>query len=152
MLGVRAIQPFRLAWVVAVPIGAMAELDFIWLVADTLNALMASDFVIVPTQCEYLSMHGVAHIEEVIKIIQRQQNKELDYKILITMLNQENTAAKVIYKKIQDKYGDKLLNTTIAYDPKMQESQIMSSPIYKYDKEAASAVNYLDLSEELTTG
>jgi len=41
LFGLRAIQPFRLAWVIAIPIGAMAELDFIWLVADTLNALMA---------------------------------------------------------------------------------------------------------------
>ena len=41
LFGIKAIRPFRLAWVVALPVGAMAELDFIWLVADTLNALMA---------------------------------------------------------------------------------------------------------------
>jgi len=41
LFGVRAIRPFRLAWVLAIPIGAMGQLDFIWLVADTLNALMA---------------------------------------------------------------------------------------------------------------
>ncbi len=41
LLGIRAIVPFRLVWVAVVPIGAMLHLDFIWLVADTLNALMA---------------------------------------------------------------------------------------------------------------
>lgn len=41
LFGVRAIRPFRLAWVIAIPIGAMGQLDFIWLLADTLNALMA---------------------------------------------------------------------------------------------------------------
>ena len=41
LFGVRAITPFRILWVIAVPIGAMAKLSFIWLVADTLNALMA---------------------------------------------------------------------------------------------------------------
>jgi AGCS family alanine or glycine:cation symporter len=41
LFGVRAIRPFRLAWVLAIPIGAMGQLDFIWLAADTLNALMA---------------------------------------------------------------------------------------------------------------
>jgi len=41
LLGERAIIPFRVLWIVAVPIGATANLDFIWLVADTLNALMA---------------------------------------------------------------------------------------------------------------
>jgi AGCS family alanine or glycine:cation symporter len=41
LFGVRAIRPFRIAWIAAIPIGATADLDFIWLVADTLNALMA---------------------------------------------------------------------------------------------------------------
>jgi AGCS family alanine or glycine:cation symporter len=41
LFGIRAIWPFRFAWILAIPIGAVAELDFVWLVADTLNALMA---------------------------------------------------------------------------------------------------------------
>jgi alanine or glycine:cation symporter, AGCS family len=41
LLGVKAIIPFRILWVIAVPVGALAQLDFIWLLADTLNALMA---------------------------------------------------------------------------------------------------------------
>lgn len=41
LFGIRAVRPFRVAWVLAIPIGAIAELEFIWLVADTLNALMA---------------------------------------------------------------------------------------------------------------
>jgi chromosome partitioning protein len=117
----------------------------------TLNALMASDFVIIPTQCEYLSMHGVAHIVEVINIIKQKQNENLDYKVLITMYNPENTAAQVIYKKIKDKYKDKLLNTSIAFDTKLQESQIMTTPVYQYDKTCSSANEYLELSEEITT-
>jgi chromosome partitioning protein len=117
----------------------------------TLNALMASDFVIIPTQCEYLSMHGVSHIVEVINIIKQKQNENIDYKVLITMYNPENTVAKVIYKKIRDKYKDKLLNTSIAFDTKMQESQIMTTPVYQYDKTCSSANEYLELSEEITS-
>lgn len=41
LFGARAVLPFRLLWVLAIPLGALAQLDFIWLVADTLNALMA---------------------------------------------------------------------------------------------------------------
>ncbi len=117
----------------------------------TLNALMASDFVIIPTQCEYLSMHGVSHIVEVINIIKQKQNENIDYKVLITMYNPENTVAKVIYKKIKDKYKDKLLNTSIAFDTKLQESQIMTTPVYQYDKTCSSANEYLELSEEITS-
>jgi AGCS family alanine or glycine:cation symporter len=41
LLGIKAIVPFRILWVLAIPVGAMVELDFVWLVADTLNAMMA---------------------------------------------------------------------------------------------------------------
>jgi AGCS family alanine or glycine:cation symporter len=41
LVGTRGILPFRLAWVIAIPVGTMVELDIIWLIADTLNALMA---------------------------------------------------------------------------------------------------------------
>jgi AGCS family alanine or glycine:cation symporter len=41
LMGIKAIVPFRILWVLAIPVGAMVELDFVWLVADTLNALMA---------------------------------------------------------------------------------------------------------------
>ena len=115
----------------------------------TLNALMASDFVIIPTQCEYLSMHGVAHIEEVVNIIKKKQNEDIDYKILITMFNQDSTVAKVIYNKIKTKYQDKIFNTTIDFDIKLQESQIMNIPVAQYDRNCPSAVQYLELAQEL---
>jgi AGCS family alanine or glycine:cation symporter len=41
LLGVRAILPFRVAWVIAIPVGTLVELDLVWLIADTLNAFMA---------------------------------------------------------------------------------------------------------------
>jgi chromosome partitioning protein len=116
----------------------------------TLNALMASDFVIIPTQCEFLSMHGVAHIEEVVNIIKQKQNADIDYKILITMFNQDSTVTKVIYNKIKTKYQDKIFNTTIDFDIKLQESQIMNVPVAQYDRNSPSALQYMDLARELT--
>lgn len=116
----------------------------------TINALMASDFVIIPTQCEFLSMHGVAHIEEVVNIIKKRQNEEIDYKILITMFNQDSTVAKVIYNKIKTKYQDKIFETTIDFDIKLQESQIMNVPVAQYDRNSRSASQYMDLAHELT--
>ncbi|MFO7606638.1 MAG: AAA family ATPase [Desulfurivibrionaceae bacterium] len=115
----------------------------------TLNALMASDFVIIPTQCEYLSMHGVAHIEEVIDIVRRKQNDSIDYKILITMFNENSTATKVIHDKIKNKYRDKVFATTIDFDVKLQESQIMNVPVAQYDANSSSARQYMELAEEL---
>lgn len=116
----------------------------------TLNALMASDFVIIPTQCEYLSMHGVAHIEEVVNIIKKKQNHDIDYKILITMFNPNSTATKVIYNKLQAKYQNRLFATTIDFDTKLQESQIMNTPVAQYDRNCSSAKQYMKLAEELS--
>jgi chromosome partitioning protein len=117
----------------------------------TLNALMASDFVIIPTQCEYLSMHGVAHIEEVVNIIKQKHNADIDYRILITMFNQESTATKVIYNKIKNKYGDKIFETTIDFDVKLQESQIMNLPVQQYDRNSPSALKYVELAREINS-
>lgn len=116
----------------------------------TLNALMASDFVIIPTQCEYLSVHGVAHIEEAIKVIGKMKERPIDYGILFTMFNDKNLSAKVIYKKINDKYGDKVFRTHIEYDVKLQESQVMNSAVVIYDENSSSARQYSQLAKEIS--
>ncbi|MEN8258245.1 MAG: AAA family ATPase [Thermodesulfobacteriota bacterium] len=115
----------------------------------TLNALMASDAVIIPTQCEFLSMHGVSHIEEAIKTVRKIKDKKINYRILVTMFSGENTAAKVIYKKIKDRYQDRVLDTIIEFDVKMQEAQIMNAPVVEYDKNSPSARQYLSLANEI---
>jgi chromosome partitioning protein len=116
----------------------------------TLNALMAADFVIIPTQCEYLSMHGVAHMEEVVNIVAKKQSAAIDYKILITMFNQDSTATKVIYNKLKAKYQERIFKTTIGFDIKLQESQIMNTPVAQYDSLSSSAAEYMNLAKELT--
>lgn len=116
----------------------------------TLNALVASDFVIIPTQCEYLSVHGVAHIEEAIKVIGKMKERPIDYGILFTMFNEDNLSAKVIHKKINDKYGDKVFRTHIEYDVKLQESQVMNAAIVIYDENCPSARQYSQLAKEIS--
>jgi chromosome partitioning protein len=116
----------------------------------TLNALMASDLAIIPTQCEYLSMHGVSHLVEAINVINKLQDKKIAYRILITMFDAENTAAKVIYNKLRDKFRDSLFNTVVELDQKIQESQIMNLPALHYNKEGEAAKQYLALARELT--
>ncbi len=115
----------------------------------TLNALIASDLVIIPSQCEYLSTHGVNQVEKIIKVIEEKTNKALDYRVLITMYDQENTASKVICTKLQSKYKEKAFNTIIGFDAKIQESQIVNMPVIHYDKNSSSALQYLKLAKEM---
>ena len=115
----------------------------------TLNALIASDFVIIPSQCEYLSTHGVKQIEKIIKIIKKNINKDIDYKVLITMYDTENTASKVVQTKILDMYKENTFSTVIDQDAKIKESQIMNTPVMYYDNSSISARQYLELAKEI---
>ncbi|MCK5871930.1 MAG: zinc-ribbon domain-containing protein [Methylococcales bacterium] len=113
----------------------------------TPNALMAADFVIIPTQCEFLAMNGVLQTENIIKAVSK--THPLDYKVLITMYDDHNTASKVIYAKLKQKYHQQIFKTLINYDSKMQESQIVNQPIAYYDKNARSAQQYHHLANEI---
>lgn len=114
----------------------------------TLNALTSADFVIIPSQCEFLSTRGVDQIERVIESIKKKSNQHLDYKILITMYDSELTSSNVIFSKLIDKYQDKAFRTTIALDPQIRESQIMSMPVIYYNKNSKSGRQYINLAKE----
>lgn len=114
----------------------------------TLNALMASDHVIVPTPCEYLSMHGIHKIEEIIQIVKRRTRSNIDYTILVTMFDSRSVATRVIFKRIQDIFKDKVFKTVIELDERMKESQILHQPVYIYNPESRSAKQYMDLAQE----
>lgn len=113
----------------------------------TPNALMAAHFVVIPTQSEFLSMNGVMQMESIIQAIS--PTHSVDYKILITLYDERNTASKVVYKKFHEKYGNKLFRSHINLDYKMQESQIVNDTILSYDAYASSALQYLEVAKEL---
>jgi chromosome partitioning protein len=115
----------------------------------TLNALIASDLVIIPSQCEYLSTHGVNQVEKIIKVIEEKTDKSLDYRILLTMYDDKNTSSKVIRTKLLAKYKMKAFNTIIGFDTKIQESQIVNIPVIHYDQNSKSAQQYLSLAKEM---
>ncbi len=115
----------------------------------TLNALMTSNIAIIPTQCEYLSMNGVEYIENMIRIVEEKTHHSMNYKILVTMLDADNAVSKVILKKFKSKYQDHLFKTTINYDQKIQESQILHSPVIHYDKGCSSGEQYQSLAMEI---
>jgi chromosome partitioning protein len=118
----------------------------------TLNALTSSNFVIIPSQCEYLSTHGVDQIEKVIDLIKHKTDQDIDYKVLITMYDGENISSKVIYDKLKNKYKEKAFNTLIGLDTKIQESQIVNTPVVYYDKNSISGLQYISLAKEFIRG
>jgi chromosome partitioning protein len=116
----------------------------------TLNALLASDAAIIPTQCEYLSINGVDHIIRMISVINEKKSHRLNYKVLVTMFNSDITAANVILNKIKSKYGEHLFNGMIQMDGKVQESHIIQKPLLYYDRNCGAANNYHAVAKEIT--
>lgn len=115
----------------------------------TINALVASDYVIIPSQCEYLSLNGIDQVEKMISIIAQKNGREIDYRILTTMFDEKNTASRVLQAKMKKKYKDRLFNTMIDYDVKIQESQIVNQPVIYYDRKSTAARQYINLAKEV---
>lgn len=113
----------------------------------TPHALMAADFVIVPTQCEFLAMNGVIQMESIIRALM--PTNSLDYRILVTLYDEKNTASKVVYAKLKDKFKNKVFDTVISLDYKMQESQIVNEPLIHYDPNSKAAKQYRELAQQL---
>jgi chromosome partitioning protein len=113
----------------------------------TPQTLMAADFVIIPTQCEFLAMNGVIQMENIIRALI--PSHPLDYRILVTMYDEKNTACKVIYAKLKAKYQDKVFDTVISLDYKMQESQIVNQPLVYYAENAKASIQYRELAKQV---
>jgi chromosome partitioning protein len=114
----------------------------------TPHALMAADFVIIPTQCEFLAMNGVIQMESVIRALSN-ANHPLDYRILVTLYDEKNTASKVIFAKLKAKFSNKVFDTVISLDYKMQESQIVNEPLVHYDPNSKAAKQYRELAQQV---
>lgn len=115
----------------------------------TLNALTASNLVIVPTQCDFLSTHGVDQIMKLIDLVARKTNPDVAARLLITMYDNRSTATQVIYTKLQNIYRNRTFKTLIDNDEKLREAQIMSLPVIRYDQDSRSGRQYMNLAREV---
>lgn len=115
----------------------------------TLNALLASDMAIIPSQCEYLSMNGVNHIEGMINVIKEKAKHVIDFQILITMFDKDNTASNVILQKITEKYKNNIFKTIVYKDSSILESQIVQTPVTNYNENSIASQQYQSLSNEI---
>lgn len=115
----------------------------------TLNALLASDMAAIPTQAEFLSMNGINHIQNMITLIREKANHDIDYHILVTMFDRKNTAAKIVYTKMNRDFTGNLFSTIIDRDDNVPQSQIVLSPTMYYNKGSRAGLQYFSLAKEI---
>ena len=116
----------------------------------TVNALVAADAVVIPTQCEYYALEGLSGLLETISKIQKILNPGLKIEgLLRTMFDSRNNLANEVSQQLLDYFGDKVYHTIIPRNVRLAEAPSHGLPVITYDKASAGAVAYLALAGEL---
>ena len=116
----------------------------------TINALTASDGVIVPMQCEYFSLEGLTQILSTVKQVKRLYNPDLSLTgILITMHNGRLNLSVQVLDELKKHYADKLFSTPISRNVRLSEAPSFGMPIQYYDKYSKGSSAYDDVAAEL---
>jgi chromosome partitioning protein len=117
--------------------------------AVTLNALAASNLLIIPTQPEYFSAHALRRMMDLIRQVRSQHNPELAYRILITMYDRRNRIHQEVSEQIREAFGEAVFNTVIEVDTKLRESAVEGLPITHHRSSSRSALQYDALAKEI---
>jgi chromosome partitioning protein len=118
----------------------------------TINALTASDKVIVPVQCEYLSMRGLMQLQNTLEMIQENLNPRVRIEgILPTMLDSRTVHAKEAVEILEENFGELVFKSRIRKAIKFAEAPVRGASVLKYDPKSNAADYYRELAKEVLT-
>jgi chromosome partitioning protein len=118
----------------------------------TVNALTASDKVIVPVQCEYLSMRGLVQLQNTLEMIRENLNPRVHIEgILPTMLDSRTVHAKEAVEILEENFGELVFKSRIRKAIKFAEAPVRGSSVLKYDPNGNAANYYRELAKEVLT-
>jgi chromosome partitioning protein len=132
-----------------------------WIIVDTppslglltINALVAADGVIVPVQCEYLSLRGLVQLENTLSMIRENLNPDVEIQgILATMYDGRTLHAREAVEILEENFGDLVFRTRIKKTVRYAEAPVKGASILKYDPTGAAAQAYRDLAKEVLNG
>ena len=115
----------------------------------TINALTASDSVLIPMQCEYYSLEGISRLMQTINLVNQRLNKTLHVEgVLFTMFDGRANLTNQIVSEVKKYFGQKIYESVIPRNVKLPESSSFGKPIILYDINSKGAVYYLELTKE----
>ena len=116
----------------------------------TVNALTASDALVIPIQCEYYALEGLGQLLNTVRLVQRHLNKRLEIVgILMTMYDGRLKLSKQVVKEVNGFFKDKLFKTFIHRNVRLSEAPSFGKPALLYDANSTGAQNYMSLTEEI---
>lgn len=145
--------PFRLKDAIS-----PARKDFDIIVIDTppalgiitVNALVAATHLVVPIQASYYALEGTDDLLETLERIRARPNPELELLgILITLFDRRTNLSRDIYKQVHEVFGEKVFNTVIGRNVRLEESPAYKETIFTFAPESTGAVEYKKLAQEV---
>ncbi|WP_066220428.1 ParA family protein [Formosa haliotis] len=116
----------------------------------TLNALTASDAVIIPIQCEYFALEGLGKLLNTVKSVQKIHNPSLDIEgLLLTMYDSRLRLSNQVVEEVQKHFNDMVFKTIIQRNVRLSEAPSFGESIINYDASSKGALNYLSLAKEV---
>jgi len=132
--------------------------DFDYIIIDcppslgllTLNALVAADSVLIPVQCEYYAMEGMADLQRTIGLIKADLNPNLSIKgIILTMFDARNNLSHQVQNEIRNHFKEAVFHVVIPRNVRLSEAPSHGKPILLYDVSSKGAQSYFDLAREV---
>jgi len=116
----------------------------------TVNALVASNSVIVPVQCEFFSLEGLGKLLNTIKIVQSRLNPDLQIEgILMTMYDGRLRLSNQVVSEVRKHFDEMVFSTIIHRNTRLSEAPSVGKPVILYDADSKGTVNYLNLAKEI---
>ena len=116
----------------------------------TLNALVASDSILVPVQCEYLALEGITQLMDTYERVRAALHPGLEIEgIVMTMYDERVNLAKQVVEEVRKVFGEKVFQTLIPRNVRLGEAPSFGQPIFLYDIRSRGAEAYLSLAREL---
>ena len=116
----------------------------------TINALAASNSIIIPIQCEYYALEGLGQLLNTVRLIQKHINPNLLISgVLLTMYDSRLNLSKEVAEEVKGYFEDKLFKTVIHRNVRLGEAPSFGKPALLYDANSTGAQNYMNLIEEI---
>jgi chromosome partitioning protein len=132
-----------------------AKYDFIFIDCPptlgilTLNALTASDSVLIPLQCEYFALEGLGQLLNTIKLVKDRFNKSLTIEgVLLTMYDSRLKLSEAVAEEARKYFDDRVYTTKIHRNVRVSEAPSYGKPVLMYDALSTGAKNYIELAQE----
>lgn len=115
----------------------------------TLNAIVASDLLVIPVQCEFYPMEGLPTLLKVMGMVRSRLKTNFDYRVLLTMYDSRTQLSKSVVRQVKEKFGDRVLSVVVRRSVRMAEAPSKGVPGVIFSPKNQASEEYRELALEL---